>query len=112
MSCKLKQYLAPRLKHRVDIEEPTTPSTGETNPTYSALVRRVPAEVLETGGGERVRGRQIEAGIDAVITIRYRSDVTPVMRLKYGSRYFNIVRAIDRTGRTRALELLCKEVQP
>lgn len=106
-----------RFDKRVDIEQPTTPSTGETNPSYVALVRNVPAEVVETGGSqyggsEYVRGRQIEAGVDTVVTIRHRSDVTPVMRLKYGSRYLNITRVYDPTGTSAVLVLNCKEVQP
>ena len=75
-----------RLRQRVNIETPTTPTNGEVAPTFSNLATGVPAEVLETSGGEYVRGRQIEAGISAVVTIRYRSDVTPNMRLKYGTR--------------------------
>ena len=101
-----------KLNRRITIETPTTPTDGETNPTYAVLAGNLAAEVMETTGGEYVRGRQIEAGIAAVIRIRWRSDITPVMRVRYGTRYLNILSAIDRTGTRSELEITCKEVQP
>ena len=100
------------LRQRVDIQKPTTPTTGETTPTYGTLVNGVAAEVRETTGGEYIRGRQVEAGINAVLRMRYRSDITPDMRIKHGSRYYNIVSAIDPTGLRRELVINGKEVRP
>lgn len=101
-----------QLRHRVTIESASELTTGEPNPTYTTLAASIPAEVIETRGGEYVRGRQIEAGIAAVVTVRYRSDITPDMRLLYGTRYLNIVSVIDPTGFRSVLELACQEVQP
>lgn len=113
---KCKTYMGSldpaRLRELVDIQTATTPTTGETTPTYANLATGLWAEVLETGGSEYIRGRQIEAGISAIVTIRYRADVTPRMRVKWGSRYLYVVYAIDPTGQRVATELLCKEVQP
>lgn len=100
-----------RLRHRVTIESATTASTGEPNPSYSALAT-VAAEVIETTGGEWIRGRQVEAGVNALVTIRWRDDVTPRMRVKYGTRYLNIESAIDPTGYRSEMLLACKEIQP
>jgi SPP1 family predicted phage head-tail adaptor len=96
----------------VTIETAATPTDGEPNPSYTTLAANVPAEVIETGGGEYLRGRQIEAGVNAVVTIRYRDDITPRMRVKYGARYLNIESAIDPTGYRSELQLTCKEIQP
>lgn len=105
--------LAPgRLRQRVTIEQATTPTTGETNPSYSAFASNVPAEVIETLGGEYIRGRQVESGVKALVTIRYRTGVLPTMRLKYGSRYLNIMSVVDPTGYRAELLLSCGEVQP
>jgi len=101
-----------RLRHRIDVEDATTPTDGETNPTYSTAIANLHAEVRETGGGEIIRGRQVEAGINAVITLRYRDDISPRQRIKYGSRYYNIVSQVDPSGLRRELVLSCKEVQP
>lgn len=105
--------LAPgRLRHKIDIESATTPTSGEPNPSYSTYARSLWAEVIETGGGEYIRGRQVEAHISALVTIRYRNDINPTMRIKYGSRYLNILSVIDPTGYRSELVLSCQEVQP
>jgi len=103
---------AGKLRHRIDIEQAAETGDGSPNPEYSSLVTGLPAEVMETTGGETIRGRQVEANIRAVIEIRYRSDITPDMRVKYGSRYLNIVSVVDPTGRRRKTILTCSEVQP
>lgn len=101
-----------RLRQRITLEAAATPTDGETNPTYSTVASNIPAEVLEVSGGEYIRGRQVEAGLNAVITIRYRSDVTVQHRVKYGTRYLNIVSVKDPTGYRSEMVLDCKEVQP
>lgn len=105
--------LAPgRLRQRISIESATTPTTGETTPSFTTYAANVPAEVIETSGGEYIRGRQVEAGIVAMVTIRYRSGLDPTMRIKYGTRYLNIGSIIDPTGYRSELLIMCREVQP
>ncbi len=99
-----------RLNQRVDIQAATTPTTGETNPSFAVHVANVPAEIRETGGGEYIRGRQVEAGVTAVITIRYRSDLSPTMRVRYGDRTLELVSVGDPTGHRVYLVLTCKEL--
>lgn len=112
-SKKYPYCLAPgRLRSRVSIETATTPTNGEPNPTYTTLAANLPAEVLQTSGGEYIRGRQVEAGVDALVTIRYRSDVNPRMRVKWGTRYLNIESAVDPTGYKTELLMKCSEVRP
>ena len=67
---------------------------------------------METGGAEYVRGRQIEANVDVMVEIRYRSDITPDMRIVWGSRTLNITRAFDPDGRKTRTVMYCKEVRP
>lgn len=99
--------------HRVRIEEATTPTDGETTPTWSTLVRgtSVPCHVIERTGNEHLFGNQVEATVTSMVRMSYRSDVTPRMRLVYGSRNLNIVSATDPTGRGLELTIMCKEVQ-
>lgn len=67
-------------------------------------------EVLSVGGGERVRGVQIEAGIDTVVAMRFRNDLDPTMQIVHDGRSLNIVRASDPDGRRRELIVQCKEL--
>ena len=45
-----------------------------------------------------------------VLSLRYRSGITPAMRATRGSRVLDIEQAINPDGRKRELELLCTEV--
>lgn len=112
MASKSRTYDLPsaRLRQRVDIQKATTPTSGEPNPNNADWLLNVPAEVIETTGGEYIRGRTVEAGINAMVTIRYRSDISPTMRMRYGSRYLNIVSVTDPTGYRSELLLMCKEL--
>ncbi len=60
-------------------------------------------------GGERLRAMQIEDRLSHRIVIRHRPGITPAMRVRFGSRVFNIRAAINREERNRFLELLCEE---
>lgn len=101
-----------KLRHRVTIEQNSgsPDSFGEVTPSWSALASNVPARVEGVAGVETRQGEQIEAVVTDVVTIRYRSDVTPEMRVVHGSRVLNIERALDPDGRTRRLVLHCKEL--
>ena len=99
------------LREQIDLQDATTPTDGNIAPTYANHVTGLWAEVLETAGGEYLRGRQIEANVRAVITIRYRSDVTPRMRVKWGTRYLYVKTVHSAPGRTYTV-LDCSEVQP
>jgi len=44
------------------------------------------------------------------IRIRYRTGVIPAMRIKYGTRYFNINSVINPNSDNRMLDILATEV--
>lgn len=69
-------------------------------------------EVLAVGGGERVRGTQIEAGVNTLVTIRFRDDVTSRMRFAIvgTERKLNIVRAVDPDMSREKLVCQCSEL--
>lgn len=102
------------LRHYIDIqyENSSADGNGQLIPSWTNITNgtNIPAEVLAVGGGERVRGQQIEAGVTTLVTMRYRSDVTALMRIVHGSRNLNIVRAVDPDGRSRRLVCQCQEV--
>ena len=75
-----------QLRERVTIQQPTrsTDAIGGATLTWSTLVSCW-AEVVALSGGE---GRQAEAVVSSVshrLTIRYRSDVVPKMRVSWNS---------------------------
>lgn len=102
---------AGELRHRVTIQQKTTTQDtyGAPVETWAALAT-VWANVEALSGREFFDSQQTVAQADHRITIRYRSDVKPAMRVIYGTRTFDIQAVLDKEGRKRALELLCKEV--
>jgi len=101
-----------RLRHRVMIQQDsgTADAFGEHVPNWTVLAANVPAEIVTPSGSERQIAEQLDAICTHKVTIRYRSDVTPKMRVVFGSRTLNIEHAPDPDGRRRKLELLCKEL--
>lgn len=96
---------------RWTLQQPTTPTTGETTPTWTD-VRPIYATIAATGGNERLRGRQVDATVSHMLTVRFAEDIEPTWRLRSGSRVLNIVAAYDVTGSRQYLELQCQEARP
>lgn len=97
---------AARLDKRITIQSRTEAqdsTTGETTYTW-ADVDTVWAEVQELRGREYFAARQVQSDIGVKFTIRYRSDVTVLNRISYGSRTYNI-RHIATLGRKYGLEI-------
>lgn len=59
---------------------------------------------------ERFEAEQLNAKVSHVITIRYRSGVTSAMRVKYGSRTFNILAPVNPLEKNEELRLECEEL--
>lgn len=104
------------LNRRIDIQEntPSPDANGQPVASWSDVYSRLPAEVMGVGGGESLRGDQVEAIVDSIIRIRYPRTTTlpaPEMRVLLNGRTLNVVRVLDKTGDRRELFLMCKEVQ-
>jgi SPP1 family predicted phage head-tail adaptor len=102
------------LRHRINLQTATqTPdAAGQLSPTWSTTYANEPAEVIETGGGEAVRGQQIDATATHLVRIRYRAGITELMRIVWGTRTLNVINARDLDGRRRELWVACKESKP
>ena len=103
---------AGRLRHCIDIQKPTATadSSGQMVEAWTSYVaQNVPAEILGVAGGETMRGRQVDADATSMVTIRWRDDVNPTHRIKYGSRTLNIISAYDPTGDRVELQIQCRE---
>lgn len=103
---------------RADIQQD---SSTDDNPseefTGTEFKKNVPGRVIDTGGDETYRGRQIEASITHVYECRYFSGVLPTMRLVmvggiYKDRVFDIkfVKVIREQGKIPQQWLYCSEL--
>lgn len=101
--------LAYRLRQRVVLQKPATPTDGETTPTYSDVVT-LRAEVMPLRGTEQSRRDQMEAILAWRVIIRYRAGIGPDWRFTWGSRTLNITTAYDPEQRGRLLVCECKEI--
>ena len=106
---------AGQLRNHITFQEDVSTAVDDLGahvPAWTVLPKTpgVHAKITATGGGETLRGIMIEAGIESVVEIRHRTDITSKMRITFGSRTLNIERAIDPTGMQEDLVLLCKEV--
>jgi SPP1 family predicted phage head-tail adaptor len=87
----------------------TQDSFGQPVDTWSD-VATVWAGIITTGGKEFYAAQKLHAETTAVMKIRYRTDLLPTMRIKYGSRYFDILAINDVDEGHREMLITCKEV--
>ena len=98
------------MRERISIQTATiaVDSVGQSVPTWTTTYSSEPAKFEPTSGGETPRGKQVEAGIDAVFTVHYRSAYVPTMRVVHNSTNYGIVYVKHIEGGRRYTELWCK----
>ena len=98
-------------RHKVIIQKDTGTGQGD----YGAPVENwvthatVWVSIEPLRGGERFDAQRLNPEIENKIGCPYVASTTPKMRIKYGSRYMNILAVIDQEERHRELQLLCAE---
>jgi SPP1 family predicted phage head-tail adaptor len=100
------------MRHRITIKTETTLQDAAGQPVVSLVDWLVdePAKYEPTQGGEGARGRQVEAGISAIFTVRYRDGYTPQMAIDFGRERFWVVYVKPVQGMDRYRELHCRSV--
>lgn len=100
------------MRERVNLQTASeaVDDAGQSIRTWSTTYTAQPAQRVPIRGGEGTRGRQVEAGIDEIFIVHYRSSITPQMRLVHDSRNYGIVYVNPIEGGRRYLELSCKAV--
>ncbi|MFJ5713119.1 phage head closure protein [Neobacillus sp. NPDC093127] len=74
-------------------------------------VCKVWANIKPLQGREYFWAKQVHAELTIKVTIRYRTEILPSMRIKYGERTLEIIAPpINIDEKNCFLELLCKEV--
>ena len=103
---------AGQLKHKLDIEtELSSQDTyGQTTQEWVVFLRGLWASVEPMSGREYFSSQQVNAEVSHRIKIRYKAGIKPKMRVKFGTRYFNIVSVIDIREGHREMHLMCTEV--
>lgn len=100
------------MRYRVTIQSPAVAtSVGVPNVSWSDTLTNEPADYEYVRGGQSARGRQVEEGVDAVFTVRYRPGYTPKQRVVFESENYGIVFVRPVGGRNRYLELHVKVVK-
>ena len=102
---------APRLRHRVTIQNFTTTqnsNTGAITEGWTDFDDNVPAEVWPLSGREFVAAQAVQAGVTTRITIRYQSGILPRMRVLHGSDVYNIQAVLPDPTLRRHLTLMCE----
>lgn len=100
------------MRHRITVKTETTTQDDAGQPvvTLATWLVEEPAKFEPTTGGEGARGRQVEAGISAIFTVRYRDGYTPEMAVVIGGETYYIVYVKPVQGMDRYRELHCKSV--
>ena len=100
-----------KLRHAIVLQTntPTKATDGSETPSW-ADTATVRASKEHQASRKFFAAQKVNAECTDIFTIRYRSDVTTNMRVKFGTRYYDIIGAPDPDGMRRELQLLCKEV--
>ena len=102
---------AGRLRHQVAIQTATTAQDAYGQPVKTwATTATVWGAVEPIGGKEAYRAQAERADLSHLVVIRYRSGVTPMTRILFGTRTMDIESVVDPEERHRELHLLCREV--
>ena len=99
-----------QLRQRLVLESPVRIPDGGGGAIESWLtVAEIWASLTPATGAESVPAEAIAGHVSHVVVMRHRSDVVPAMRLRSGTRLFEITAILDADGRRRHLKCLCRE---
>ena len=108
------QTRAAKYRTRVTIEEPTdvVGDIGDSQLTWTSYCDRW-AAIDPSNGREYQQAMTIIADLAAIVRLRYDTltrDITPRMRIKRGSRIWNIASVTNSGEQNREMVLYCTEV--
>lgn len=105
------KMLAPRLRHRVDIQNFTTTqdsTTGAVTDSWANFGTDIPAEIWPLSGREFIAAQSIQSGVTTKITMRYQAGVESRMRVIHGSDIYAIKSVLPDPSLRRFLTLMCE----
>ena len=100
------------LRHRVTIQQLVVGQDDYGQPLNTWKdAATVWAKVEDLTGREYFAAQQVPtAEVSTRVTIRWRADIEPAMRVVHGARVLDIKAVLDPDGRKRELQLMCQEV--
>jgi SPP1 family predicted phage head-tail adaptor len=99
------------LKKRITLQYQTKVPDGMGGFTTGWVdVASVFAAIWPISASEQVANMQVSMTITHRIRIRYRADIKASWKIKYGTKYFNIVGIINPNTENEMLDLMVKEV--
>jgi len=103
---------AGELRHVIDIQDSVNSADGQGGWTqvWSNVYSNVRAAVWPLRATERLESMKLELSTTHKIRIRYREGIKADMRVKFGTRYFNIQSIIVPDERRIMCEMLCEEI--
>lgn len=100
-----------QLNKRIELQAATQTSDGMGGFTETWATRQtVWAAIWPMSAREMMQTMQTTMEISHRIRIRYKSGLLPSWRIKYGTRYFNIVSIVNPNEKGEWQDLLCREV--
>lgn len=98
------------LRHRLVLqEEVVAPDEAGGQVRNWQDVATVWAAIEALQGTERLEAMRVQAQVTHRITLRYRQDIRPGMRILRAGRPFNLRTVVDPDGRRRFLNILAEE---
>lgn len=98
------------LNRRILIQRPvSTPDAMGGASIVWTTAATVWSSLWPVSAGERIQANAPTLIITHRVRIRYRSDIKPSWRLKYGNRYLSVVSIINANEADRQLDLMCRE---
>ena len=99
-----------RLRHRITIQsrELVPNEIGEMEEEWAPLAT-VWASVEPARGNQYYAAKQLDAKVDGVVIMRYRSDIEPTMRIIYDGRILKIISLLTVKERKRELHIMYAE---
>lgn len=98
-----------RLRHKMSLQQQSlTPDGGGGFTASWQEVAEVYADIAALGGTESLDSGQLAAVTPCRITVLYREDITPAMRLALGNKTYDIVSVRDPDGGNAWLEIIAR----
>jgi len=100
-----------QLRHRITIQDLTSTVDAYGSPTDAWTdICTIWAGIIPLSGRSFFEAEMVNSEVSHKINIRYRTGIKPDMRVKYGTRYFQIISVINFQEANADVQLMCKEL--
>ena len=99
------------LRNKIEIQNKTITQDSELNAIETWVTwKTLSAQPMPKTGKEYYKLNTVNSDITEAFKIRYIADVTPQQRVKFKSKYFEIIDVINVDERDREIIITCKAV--